>query len=59
MDYYIDLPYFWSNINWWGKIKSVKIGGREKIKLASVYGKEYKTVVRRWVKLSIEMIVCY
>jgi hypothetical protein len=57
--YYIDLPYFWLNFNWWGGIKSFKWVSKEKINLAKGYGKEYKLVVKRWVKLIIEMVVDY
>lgn len=59
VQYYVDLPYLWSNINWFGEIKSFKLGSFEKIKLAKIYGREYSLVVRQWVKLMAEMIVDY
>ena len=59
IEYYIDLPYLWSNFGWYGKIKSFKLGSRRKNKLAREYGKEYEKVVRRWWKLFGEMIVDY
>ena len=57
--YYVESPYLWSNIGWFGRVKSFKLASKEKIRLAKIYGKEYQKVIRKWVRLAVEIIVDY